>query len=217
MFSYNKQLLHTNNYICFKHTYINSLRLSVRQSVSLHKCEQDPDDRVQLWVGQSVIGVLGGGEGKGRWSSERPVSVCDGGWTIMVFVYKSSPQSIAAVRRVGMTVGLHPSPTAPEANIKTFPSPPTPPTNYRKNRWLYRKTCFWKFPKLSGTKVQNVKTGVLGFLTSGKGINTQTNNLRVHTVGFDTRTTSVGTTTRSGWLEWHSHRCPKVTGTTSMF
>jgi hypothetical protein len=22
---------------------------------------------------------------------------------------------------------------------------------------------------------------------------------------------------RSGWLEWRSHRCPKVTGTTSMF
>jgi len=129
-------------------------------------------------------------------------------------VYKPSPQSIAAVLRVGMTVGSHPSPTAPEADIKTFPSPPP---HYRKNQWLYRGACFQKFPKLSGTKVQNVRTGVLGFLTSGKGVNTQIDNLRVHTVGSDTRTTSVETIAHSGWLEWRSHECPKVTGTTSFF
>jgi len=109
-----------------------------------------------------------------------------------------------------MTVGSHPSPTAPKADIKTFPSPP----HYWKNRRLYRGACFRKFPKLSGTKVQNVKTGVLGFLTMGNGVNTRTNNMRVHTAGSDTRTTLVGTTARSGWLEWHSHGCPKVTGTT---
>ncbi len=73
-----------------------------------------------------------------------------------------SPQSIAAVRREGMTVGSHPSPTAPEADIKTFPSPPP---HYRKNRRLYKGICFRKFPKFSGTKIQNVRTGVLGFLT----------------------------------------------------
>jgi hypothetical protein len=79
----------------------------------------------------------------------------------------------------------------------------------------------------------------------GKGVNTRTDNLRVHTAGSDTRTTSVRTivlshnivficgdinalrcyfgkifdygdqTERSGWLEWRSHGCPKVTGTTS--
>ncbi len=139
------------------------------------------------------------------------MSVCDGGWTTTVSVYKPSPQSIIAVRRVGMTVGSHPSPTAPEADIKTFPPPP----NYRKNRRLYRRACFRKFSKLSGTKVQNVKTGVLSFLTSSKGVNTRTDNMRVHTAGFDTGTTSIRTTTRSGWLEWRSHGCPKVTGTTS--
>ncbi len=159
MFSYNKQLLHTNNYICFKHTYINSLRLSVRQSVSLHKCEQDPDDRVQLWVGQSVIGVLGGGEGKGRWSSERSVSVCDGGWTIMVFVYKSSPQSIAAVRRVGMTVELHPSPTAPEANIKTFPSPPPPPPTTERTDGYIEKRVFGNFQNFREPRFKMSKPG----------------------------------------------------------
>jgi hypothetical protein len=30
---------------------------------------------------------------------------------------------------------------------------------------------------------------------SGKGVNTQIDNMRVHTTGSDTRTTSVGTTT----------------------
>ncbi len=162
-----------------------------------------------------MTGVLGGGGGRGRWSSGRPVSICDGGWTTTVSVYKLSPQSIVAVRRVRMMVGSHPSPIAPEADIKTFPSPPPP--NYRKNRQLYRRACFRKFPKLSGTKVQNVRTGVLGFLMLGKGVNTRTNNLRVHTVGSDTRTTSVGTTARSGWLEWRNHGCSKVTGTTSIY
>jgi hypothetical protein len=36
------------------------------------------------------------------------------------------PQSIAAVWREAMTVGSHPSPIAPKADIKTFPSPPPP-------------------------------------------------------------------------------------------
>jgi len=161
------------------------------------------------YVSQLVTGVLVGGGGRGRWSSGRPVSVYDGGWPTTVSVYKSSPQSIAAVRRVGMMVESHPSPTAP----KPFPSPP----HYRKNRQLYRGACFQKFRKLLGTKVQNVKTGVLGFHTSGKGVNTRTDNLRVHMAGSHTCTTSVGTTARSGWLEWRSHRCPKVTGTTSIY
>jgi len=98
------------------------------------------------------------------------------------------------------------------ANIKTFPSPP----HYWNNRQLYRGVCFRKFPKLSRTKVQNVRTGVLGFSPlSGKGVNTQTDNLKVHMTGSDTRTTSVGTTTLShnivficrdinalGWYPW---------------
>jgi len=43
-------------------------------------------------------------------------------------VYKPGPeslQSIAAVRREETTVGSHPFPTAPEPDIKTFPSAPT--------------------------------------------------------------------------------------------
>jgi len=79
-----------------------------------------------------------------------------------------------------------------KGGYKNFPLPPL-----SKNRRLYKGACFWKFPKLSGTKVQNVRTGVLGFLMSVKGVNTRIDNLRVHTAGSDTRTTSVETTARS--------------------
>ncbi len=81
---------------------------------------------------------------------------------------------------------------------------PLPPPNSRKNQRLYRGAYFRKFSKFSGTKVQNVRTGVLNFLTSGKGVNTRTDNLRVHTAGSDTCTMSIGTTARSRWLEWRN-------------
>jgi hypothetical protein len=108
-------------------------------------------------VSLSMTGVLGGGGRRGRWSNGQPpwFPHQPGVQTRTWF-----PQSIKAVRREGMTVGSHAFPTAPEADIKT-----SPPPNYRKNRQLYRGACFRKFPKLSGTKVQNVRTGVLGFLT----------------------------------------------------
>jgi hypothetical protein len=105
--------------------YINSLRLS---------------------ISQSVTGVLGGGGGRGRWSSGRSVSVCDGGWTTTVSMYKPSPQNIAAIRRVGMTVRSHPSPTAPETDIKTFFSPPTTEKidNYIEERVFRNFQNFWE-------------------------------------------------------------------------
>jgi hypothetical protein len=99
----------------------------------------------------SVTGVLGGGGGRGRWSSGRPPrfphrpGVQTRTW---------SPQSIATVQRKRMTVGSHPSPIAPKADIKTFPSPP-PSTTKRTDGYI---------EELSGTKVQNVRIGVLGFL-----------------------------------------------------
>ncbi len=143
-----------------------------------------------------------------------------------------------------MMVGSHPSPTALEANIKTFPSPPTERTNgdieecvfgnfqnFREPRFKMSEPGFWVFSTLSG-----------------KGVNTQTDNLRVHIADSDTRTTSVGTTALShnivficgdinalGWdprmLFWENfrlwrpnrafgvagHGCPKVTGTTSIY
>jgi hypothetical protein len=60
-----------------------------------------------------------------------------------------------------MTFGSHPSPTAPEADIKTFLSPPTT----ERTGGYIEERVFWKFTKLSGTKVQNVRTEVLGFFT----------------------------------------------------
>jgi hypothetical protein len=101
-----------------------------------------------------------------------------------------------------MTIGSHPSPTAPEADIKTFPSvspwgaPPPPTTektggyikervfrnfqNFREPRFKMSEPRFWVFSPLSS-----------------KEVNTRTDNLRVHTAGFDTRTTSVGSTVLS--------------------
>ncbi len=64
------------------------------------------------------------------------MSVCDGGWTTTVFMYKLSPQSITVIQRVGMTVGLHPSPTAPKAYKKTPPPPPPPPTTERTGGYI---------------------------------------------------------------------------------
>jgi hypothetical protein len=91
--------------------------------------------------------------------------------------------------------GPDPSPTAPEADIKTFPSPPpiTERTggyievrvfrnfqNFREPRFKMSEPRFWVFSP-----------------PSGKGVNTRTDNLRVHTAGSNTRTTSVGTTVLS--------------------
>jgi len=77
---------------------------------------------------------------------------------------------------------------------KNLPLPP--PTTERTDDYI-EEHVFENFPKLSGTKVQNVKIEVLGFLMSGKGVNTRIDNLRVHMAGFDIRTMSVGTTARS--------------------
>jgi hypothetical protein len=151
-----------------------------------------------------VTGVLGGGGGWGRWSSGRSSrfphrpGVQTRTW---------SPQSIAAVRRKGMTVRSHPSPTAPVAAIKTFPPPP--PITKRTDGYI---------EELSGIKVQNVKTGFWVFsLPSGKGVNTWTDNLRVHTAGSDTRTTSIGTTALSHNIVFicRGYKCLRV-GPTSV-
>jgi len=106
-------------------------------------------------------------------------------------------------------------------NKKPSPPPPSPPhtseriDGYIFFRRLYTGACFLKILKLSRIKVQNVRIGVLGFLTMDNGINTRNDNLRVHTADSNIRTTSVETTARSRWLEWRRHGCPKVMGTTN--
>jgi hypothetical protein len=84
---------------------------------------------------------------------------------------------------------------------KNLPLPP--PTTKRSGGYI---------EELSRTKVQNVRTGVLGFLLpSGKGVNTRTDNLRVHTAGSDTRTTSVGTIALSHNIVFicGGYKCPR--------
>ncbi len=148
-----------------------------------------------------MTGVLRGGGGRGRWSSGRPVSVCDGGWTITVSApTRCTNQDMISTKHCSRPKGRNDGRIASFSHRTKggYKNLPLPPPHYRKNRRLYRGACFRKFPKLSRTKVQNVRTGVLGFSPpSGKGVNTRTDNLRVHTAGSDTRTTSVGTTTLS--------------------
>ncbi len=94
-----------------------------------------------------------------------------------------------------MTVGSHPSPSAPGADIKTFPSPP--PTTKRTGGYI-EKRVFENFQNFWEPRFKLSEPGFWVFsLPSGKGVNTRTDNLRVHTAGFDTRTMSVGTTARS--------------------
>jgi len=105
-----------------------------------------------------------------------------------------SPQSIAAVRREGMTIGSHPSPTAPEADIKTFPSPPL----IEKTGGYIEERVFGNFQNFREPRFKMSKLGFWVFSPlSGKGVNTRIDNLRVHTTSSDTHTTSVGTTALS--------------------
>jgi hypothetical protein len=145
------------------------------------------------------MGVLGCGGRRGRWSNERPVSVCDRvgpprfSHRLGVQTRTWSSQSIAAVRREGMTVGSHPSPTAPEVDIKTFPSPSPPPLTTERTDNYIKERVFENFQNFREPRFKMSEPGFWVFSPpSGKGVNTRTDNLRVHTAGSDTRTTSVG-------------------------
>jgi hypothetical protein len=138
-------------------------------------------------VSQSVTGVLGGGGGRGRWNNGRPPRFPH---RLGVQTRTWSPQSIAAVWREGMTVGSHPSPNTPEADIKTFPSPP--PTE--RTGGYIEERVFGNFQNFRELRFKMSKPGFWVFSpSSGKGVNTRTDNLRVHTANSDTRTTSIGT------------------------
>jgi hypothetical protein len=90
-----------------------------------------------------------------------------------------------------MTVGSHPSPTTAEADIK--PSLPTERIdNYIEERVFENFQNF----RESRFKMSEPRFSIFS-PSSGKGVNTRTDNLRVHTADFDTRTMSVGITTLS--------------------
>jgi len=89
-----------------------------------------------------------------------------------------------------------------------------PPPALPKEPTVIYRSMFLEISKTFGNQGSKCQNRGFGF-SHDKGVNTRTNNLRVHTAGSNTPTTSVETTTRSGWLEWRNHECPKVTGTTS--
>jgi hypothetical protein len=171
---------------------------------------------LRLFVSESVTGFWGVGEGEAdEVADDRCQSVTGvGPPRFRVQIVSTKHCNRPKGRNDGRIASLS---HRTRGGYKNLPPPRPPPPHYWKNRRLYKGACFRKFPKLPGTKVQNVRTGVLGFLTLGKGVNTRIDNLRVHTPGFDTRTMSVETIVRSKWLEWRSHECPKVTGTTSIY
>jgi hypothetical protein len=94
-----------------------------------------------------------------------------------------------------MSVKLHPSPTAPAAYIKKPSPPPPPPTIERTNGYIEERV----FENFQNFREPGFKMSESGFWVfsppSGKGVNTRTDNMRVHTAAYDTRTRSVVTTT----------------------
>jgi len=97
---------------------------------------------------------------------------------------------------------------------KNLPLPPNPTTE--RTGGYIEERVFENFQNFREPRFKMSKPGFWVFSPpSGKGVNTRIDNLRVHTTSSDTRTTSVRTIARSGWLEWRSHGCPKVTSTTS--
>jgi hypothetical protein len=92
-----------------------------------------------------------------------------------------------------MMVGSHPSLTALEADIKTFP----PPTIERIGDYI-EEHVFENFQDFREPRFKMSKPGFWVFSPpSGKGVNTRTDNLRVHTTSSDTRAMLVGTTALS--------------------
>jgi len=82
-----------------------------------------------------------------------------------------------------------------KGGYKNFPLPP--PTTERTGSYIEERV-FGNFQNFQEPRFKMSEPGFLVFSPpSGKGINTRTDNLRVHTAGSDTRTTSVETTALS--------------------
>jgi hypothetical protein len=146
------------------------------------------------------MGVLGGGGGRGRWSSERPVSVYDRGWTTTVFApAKCTNQDLISTKHRSRPKGRNDSRLASfshhtRGGYKNFPPPPT---TERTNGYI-KESVFRNFKNFRESRFKMLEPGFWVFSPlSGKGVNTLTDNLRVHTAGSDTRTTSIGTTVLS--------------------
>ncbi len=148
------------------------------------------------------------------------MSGCDKGWTITVSTpAKCTNQDLISTKHRSRPKGRNEGRIASlshrtKGGYKNLPLPP--PTIERIDDYIEERV-FENFQNFREPRFKMSEPGFWVFSPpSGKGVNTRTDNLRVHTAGSDTRTTSIETTARSGWLEWRSHECPKVTGTTSI-
>ncbi len=126
------------------------------------------------------------------------MSVCDGGWTTTVSApTRCTNQDLISIKHHSRPKGRNDGWIASlshrtRGRYKNLPSPPTTERtdgytkervffqNFREPRFKMLEPGFWVFSPLSR-----------------KGVNTRTDNLRVHTAGFDTHTTSIGTTALS--------------------
>ncbi len=109
------------------------------------------------------------------------MSVCDGGWTTTVFALaRCTNQDLISTKHRSRPKGRN------DSRIPSFTTERTDSyieecvfgnfQNFREPRFKMSKPGFWVFSP-----------------PSGKGVNTQTDNLRVHMADSDTRTTSVKT------------------------
>jgi len=154
------------------------------------------------------------GHGRGRWNNGWPLLVYDGGWTTTISASaRCTNQDLISTKHHSRSKGRNDDRIASlshrtRGRYKNLP----PPTTERTDGYI-EEHVFGNFQNFREPRFKMLKPGFWVFSpSSGKGVNTRTDNLRVHMAGSDTRTTSVGTTPRSGWLEWHSHGCLKVTG-----
>ncbi len=147
-----------------------------------------------------MTGVLGGGGGRGRWSSGRLVSICDGGWTTTVSApARCTNQDLISIKHYSRPKGRNDGRIASHSHCTRggYKNLPLPPTTERTGGYIEERV-FENFQNFWEPRFKMSKPGFWVFSPpSGKGVSTRTNNLRVHTAGFYTRTTSVGTTALS--------------------
>jgi hypothetical protein len=128
------------------------------------------------------MGVLGGGGGRGRWSSGRPVSVCDRGWTTTVSApARCTNQDLISTKHRNRPKGRNDGQIASlshrtRGGYKNLPLPP--PTTERTGGYI-EECVFENFQNFREPKLKMSEPGFWVFSpSSGKGVNTRTDNLR---------------------------------------
>jgi len=128
------------------------------------------------------------------------VLVCDEGWTTTVSApARCTNQDLISTKHRNCPKGRNDGRIASFSHRTRggYKNLPLPPTTERTGGYIEERV-FGNFQNFREPRFKMSEPGFWVFSPpSGKGVNTRTNNLRVHTAGFDTRTTSVGTTALS--------------------